>query len=115
MKIIKIVKLNKGEEKNKHGKVLDENSNEFEIFMKNLNSLLNNKFKLLEKLEYSDFFNISFENPKSGNRYRLLLHKITAESILLRYNPQMKNYTKLLRIKSKNNYKKLLEAIKNLY
>lgn len=50
-------------------------SDEVDIFMKNLNSLMKGNFKLVSKTEYDDFISITFTNMKEDTHYTVTINK----------------------------------------
>lgn len=87
-------------------------SDEVDIFMKNLNSLMKGNFKLVSKTEYDDFISITFTNMKEDTYYTVTINK-TESGNNYKFSLSKKNrYSKFFNFK--NDYKRCLEVIKNM-
>ena len=107
-KLLNIIKLYK--KATKDSKVKD--SDEVDIFMKNLNSLMKDNFKLVSKTEYDDFISITFTNMKGDTHYTVTINK-TESGNNYKFSLSKKNrYSKFFNFK--NDYKRCLEVIKNM-
>ena len=111
-KLLNIIKLYKKREKALDEKKEFKDSNEVDIFMKNLNSLMKGNFKLVSKTEYDDFISITFTNMKEDTYYTVTINK-TESGNNYKFSLSKKNkYSKFFNFK--NDYKRCLEVIKNM-